>query len=602
MTSWIYDIDCWPTVVSFEKENGDKVLNVRCAWYLPRVCRARRITRPVSFLPFELGLFACLNGKTRKICCAQPVQIQSYCCTFASNKMLFCWRFCKLCWIQISLLALSISAVDHATALSIMQQCHHSCVSAVDVMRQRRRSCNSAVVDVTALLTWCDSAVDHVTALSIMRQCRLWCDSTVDMMRQLCWRDATALAIVWQRCHSCDSAIIDVTALSTWCDSAVDHVTALSIMWQCRRWCDSTVDMMRQLCRRDATALAIVWQRCHSCDSANIDVRVLSTWWDSAVDDETALLMMRQCCQSCDSAVDHATVPLLMWQHCTRDATALSIMWQRCRSCDSAVVDVTALSTGCDSIVDVMRQCCQSCDSAIVDVTALLTWCDSVVEHVTVLSLMWRRCQHDATALSIICQLIVSAVRWSIVQSHAQQLCWAIVIQWTVSSLNCQLWCCNCVCWLPFVQAYKTGFDVLIFSLNLDDFKVHNHVDKYGYGQLKSKYPWNSLSQPVMERWFIITTSNGKMFLYFHPALYSQRELMPILIVFHFKHRHSNISSPKSQWVARFALLKKFSVIWFQIRFEFLDIFNLIFFINCKHSSRKVFWIGPKENFCKGFG
>jgi hypothetical protein len=46
---------------------------------------------------------------------------------------------------------------------------------------------------------------------------------------------------------------------------------------------------------------------------------------------------------------------------------------------------------------------------------------------------------------------------------------------------------------------------------------------------------------------FIITTSNRKMFLYFYPALYSQRELMPILIVFPFEHRHSDFSSPKSQ-------------------------------------------------------
>jgi hypothetical protein len=31
---------------------------------------------------------------------------------------------------------------------------------------------------------------------------------------------------------------------------------------------------------------------------------------------------------------------------------------------------------------------------------------------------------------------------------------------------------------------------------------------------------------------------------------------MPILIVFPFEHRHSDFSSPKSQWVARFALSK----------------------------------------------
>jgi hypothetical protein len=61
---------------------------------------------------------------------------------------------------------------------------------------------------------------------------------------------------------------------------------------------------------------------------------------------------------------------------------------------------------------------------------------------------------------------------------------------------------------------------------------------------------------------FIITTSYQKMFLYFYPALYSQRELMPTLIVFHSEHRHSKLTFQVqiSQQVARFALLKKFKI------------------------------------------
>jgi hypothetical protein len=60
---------------------------------------------------------------------------------------------------------------------------------------------------------------------------------------------------------------------------------------------------------------------------------------------------------------------------------------------------------------------------------------------------------------------------------------------------------------------------------------------------------------------FIIRTSNKNMFLYFHPALYSQRELMPILIVFHFQHRHPNFSSPKKPVSRKIRLVEKYSVI-----------------------------------------
>ncbi len=111
-------------------------------------------------------------------------------------------------------------------------------------MQQRCRSCNSAVVAVLVLLTWCDSTVDHVTvpllmwrhcrsdttALLIMQQCRCWCVGPVDIMQQHCWS--------WY------SAVVDVTALSMWCDSAVHHATALLIMQQSRGWCDGTVDMI----------------------------------------------------------------------------------------------------------------------------------------------------------------------------------------------------------------------------------------------------------------------------------------------------------------------------------------------------------------------
>jgi hypothetical protein len=74
-------------------------------------------------------------------------------------------------------------------------------------------------------------------------------------------------------------------------------------------------------------------------------------------------------------------------------------------------------------------------------------WCDNTVD------VMQEHCQS-------FCHMIDSAVTWLAAQSHAEQLCCAIdnkVVQRTVSSLNWQWLCWNCVSWFPFVLAYKTG-------------------------------------------------------------------------------------------------------------------------------------------------
>jgi hypothetical protein len=42
------------------------------------------------------------------------------------------------------------------------------CWSLLSIMQQHCWSCNIAVVDVTALLTWCNSAVNPVTVQSLM--------------------------------------------------------------------------------------------------------------------------------------------------------------------------------------------------------------------------------------------------------------------------------------------------------------------------------------------------------------------------------------------------------------------------------------------------
>ncbi len=164
----------------------------------------------------------------------------------------------------------------------------------------------------------------------------------------LCW---SALSIIQKCCRSCGSAVVHASALS-----------------------------------HEAKALSIMWQRCRSCDSAVDHVSALSY-------DAKALSIMWQHCRSCDSTVDHLT--------------ALSIMWQHCRSCDRTV--------------DVMQQSCWSCNSAVIDVTALLTWCDSIVDHrscdsavdhATVLSFMWQcRRINDGT------------VAWTTALLHDWQCC-----------------------------------------------------------------------------------------------------------------------------------------------------------------------------------
>jgi hypothetical protein len=314
-------------------------------------------------------------------------------------------------------------------------------------MQQHCRSCDSSAVDVTALSTWCGS--------------------TVDMMRQHYQRDVTALSITWQRCRSFDSAVVDVTALSMWCDSAVD------VMWQHCRSCDSAVD--------HATVPSLMWQHCWH------DATALSTW--------------------CDSAVDHATVPSLMWQHRQRDVTVLSIMWQCCRSCGSAVDRATVPS--------VMWQHCQRDARVLLIMWQCRRWCEGTV------NMIQQHCQSC-------CQMIGSTIKWSTsVQSHAQQLCWTIdnkVIQRTVScrvsvdsndvpivfpgcplyrhiklvclcahkhirtthfsSLNEQIFLKLLVGFAPKIEANAKHLtdliDFFLFSLNLGDFKVHNHIGKYG--------------------------------------------------------------------------------------------------------------------------
>jgi hypothetical protein len=56
---------------------------------------------------------------------------------------------------------------------------------------------------------------------------------------------------------------------------------------------------------------------------------------------------------------------------------------------------------------------------------------------------------------------------------------------------------------------------------------------------------------------FNITTSYQKIFLYFYPALCSQRELMLILIVIHFEHCHSKFSSLKKPLSSKICLVEK---------------------------------------------
>ncbi len=54
------------------------------------------------------------------------------------------------------------------------------------------------------------------------------------------------------------------------------------------------------------------------------------------------------------------------------------------------------------------------------------------------------------------------------------------------------------------------------------------------------------------------------MFLYFYPALYSQKELMPTLIVFHSEHRHPNFSSPRKPVSRKICLVEKLKILVFE--------------------------------------
>jgi hypothetical protein len=138
-----------------------------------------------------------------------------------------------------------------------------------------------------------------------------------------------------------------------------------------------------------------------------------------------------------------------MWRHCRRNATALSMR------CDSAVDHVTALSMQCDSAVD--------------HVTALSMRCDSAVDHVTALLIMWQHCwwlnnvefkkkenppKCEISNAWAWCDSTVD-VMWQCCQSCNSAI--IKVIEKTVSSLNWQWLCCNCVSWFLFVLAYITG-------------------------------------------------------------------------------------------------------------------------------------------------
>jgi hypothetical protein len=139
-----------------------------------------------------------------------------------------------------------------------MRQCCCWCDSAVDVMQQHCWSCDSAVVDVTALL--------------IMRQFCGWCNGAVHMMWQCHgWRRA-AVDMMWQHCWSCISAVVDATVLPTSCNSTVDHATVPSLMWR-HCWCDA---------RALSIMLSHDWQRCHVIGSTvTCTTAMLCNWQQS---------------------------------------------------------------------------------------------------------------------------------------------------------------------------------------------------------------------------------------------------------------------------------------------------------------------------------
>ncbi len=138
-----------------------------------RIRRARRITWHVSFFifffSFELCSFAGSNGRTRKNCRA------------------------PLVWYEVTPVRLLITTCFSLVNFGnyVEYKLHFwLCWSALLIMQQWCRSCDSAVIDVSVLLTSCNSTVDHATVPPLM----------------------------WQHC-------IDVTVLLTWCDSTVNHAS-----------------------------------------------------------------------------------------------------------------------------------------------------------------------------------------------------------------------------------------------------------------------------------------------------------------------------------------------------------------------------------------
>jgi hypothetical protein len=224
------------------------------------------------------------------------------------SAVVICWH----CWRDV-------------TALSIMRQCCWSCDSAsdgtVNMMWQRCWSSNSDILDVLALLTWCDSAVDHATVLLLLRWRRR--------------RDVTVLSIM-QQCHCWCVGAVDVTQQRSWsCISAVNHVTVPLLMWQ-HCWHDVTALLIRQQCHRCRVRVVnMLWQCCQSRGRAVLDVL---TWRDNAVNHATALLIIRQSIKDvtalstwCDSTVNHAVTSL----------TALSCDEQHIHMLNSYFVQLT---------------------------------------------------------------------------------------------------------------------------------------------------------------------------------------------------------------------------------------------------------------------
>jgi hypothetical protein len=175
-----------------------------------------------------------------------------------------------------------------ATVLSIMRQWRHWRGGALNMMRQRWQSCDSGVIDAPVPWAWRDSAGNHVT-VTLMRRCHQHDATVLSMIQQWGRWCAGAVNMMRQRWRSCDSDIVDAPVPSTWCDSAGDHLTVAPLMRR-RRQHDAAVQLiMRQWHRWCAGALNMMQQCCRSCDSGAIDVVVLSTWCDSTVDNATVI-------------------------------------------------------------------------------------------------------------------------------------------------------------------------------------------------------------------------------------------------------------------------------------------------------------------------